>query len=104
MVAPEAVLPTTCPISKEVNALFAADFNHDGQSEPTDTWPTYQSLGYFISSVDVFTPAEAPASGTVTVSLQDRGSGPVRTLTFPNFPATTDDVTVQFDDFNPPAT
>jgi len=94
--------PTTCPISKEVNALFVADFNHDGQSEPTDTWPPYQALGYFLSSADVFAPAQSPPTGEVKVSLQDRGTGPVRTITFPNFPATTDDVTVQFDDFDPP--
>ena len=94
--------PTTCPISKEVNGLFAADFNHDGQSEPTSTWPAYQSLGYFISSVDVFAPAQSPPTGQVAVSLQDRGTGPVRNLTFPNFPGTSDDVTVQFDDFDPP--
>ena len=93
--------PTTCPLSKEVNGLFAADFNHDGQSETTDTWPPYQSLGYFVSSVDVFAPAQTPPIGEVTVTLQDRGIGPVRTISYPNFPATTDVATAQFNDYDP---
>lgn len=93
---------TTCPLSKEVNALFAADFDHDGKSNVHQTWPSYQSLGYFVSSVDVFAPAHSPPNGHVTISIKSRGKGPVRTLTFPNFPATTDVVTVQLNDFNQP--
>jgi hypothetical protein len=92
---------TTCPLSKEVNGLFAADFDHDGQSNTSMTWPPYQSLGYFISSVDVFAPAQSPPTGKVTVRLKDRGTGPVQVITLPNFPNTTDDVTVQFNDFTP---
>jgi len=92
--------PITCPLSKEVNGLFAADFNHDGQSEPDETWaPLDNSSPYFISSVDVFAPAGSPPTGDVTVTLKDRGQGPLHRIAFPNFPSTTDDVTVQFDDF-----
>jgi hypothetical protein len=92
--------PTTCPLGKEVNGLFAADFDHDGpDASTTETWPTYQNLGYFISSVDVFAPAQSPPAGEVTVTLLDRGRGPLHRITFPNFPATGDVVTVQFDDF-----
>jgi hypothetical protein len=89
----------TCPLSKEVNGLVAADFNHDGMSEPTQTWMPYQSLGYFVSSVDVFAPAQTPPNGEVTIGLKSRGHGPVSTITFPNYSATTDDVTVQLNDF-----
>jgi pimeloyl-ACP methyl ester carboxylesterase len=93
--------PTTCPLSKEVNGLFAADFNHDGQSETGQTWPTYQNVSqYFISSVDIFAPAASPPRGKVTVAIRSRGVGPVRTITFPNFESTSDDVTVQLDDFD----
>ena len=94
--------PTTCPLSKEVNGLFAADFDHDGKSNTSETWPTYQALGYFISSVDVFVSAHKPPTGTVTVGLKDRGKGPLRTITFPNFPSTTGVVTVQFNDYDQP--
>jgi hypothetical protein len=92
--------PTTCPLSKEVNALFAADFDHDGKSNTHFTWaPLDNSSPYFISSVDVYTRAHTPPRGDVKVTLRDRGRGPLHTISFPNFPSTTDDVTVQFDDF-----
>ena len=95
---------TTCPLSKEVNGLFVADYDHDGADpNTTETWPPYQSLGYFISSVDAFAPAQSPPTGEVTVTLLDRGRGPLHRITFPNFPATSDDVTVQFDDFTQPS-
>jgi hypothetical protein len=91
----------TCPLSKLVNGLFLADFNHDGRSETNQTWPGYTNASpYFIGSADVFAPAASPPTGKVTVTIKSRGQGPVRTVTFPNFPATTDDVTVQLDDFD----
>jgi hypothetical protein len=95
--------PTTCPLSRECNAVFVADFNHDGKSEPTQTWPPYEKVSqYFLSSSDVFAPAQTPAKGRVTVSIQDRGRGPTRTITFPNWAGTTDDVTVQLNDYDQP--
>jgi pimeloyl-ACP methyl ester carboxylesterase len=91
---------TTCPLSKEVNGLFAADFNHDGRSETDQTWAPYENVSqYFISSVDVFAPAASPPTGKVSVAIRSRGAGPVRTITFPNWPSTTDDVTVQLNDY-----
>jgi hypothetical protein len=91
---------TTCPLNKEVNGLFAADFNHDGKSETDQIWPPYNnSSPYFVSSVDVFAAAQSPPVGEVTVTLKDRGVGPLHTISFPNFEGTTDDVTVQLDDF-----
>jgi pimeloyl-ACP methyl ester carboxylesterase len=92
--------PTTCPLSKEVNALFVADFNHNGQSNPTQTWPTYQALGFFVSSVDVFVPAHSPPTGEVTIGITSRGKGPRRTMSIPNFAATTDVVSVQLNDYD----
>ena len=92
---------STCPLNKEVNGLFAADFNHDGQSETTTGWPPYDNASpYFLSSVDVFAPAATPPTGKVSVGVKSRGKGPTRTITFPNFASTTDDVTVQLDDFD----
>ena len=94
---------TTCPLSKEVNALFVADFNHDGKSEPHDTWPAYEQFGYFVSSVDIFAHSQSPPKGEVAVTIKSRGKGPVRKITFPNWPATTNDVTVQLNDYDEPA-
>jgi hypothetical protein len=94
---------TTCPLDKLVNALFVSDFNHDGQSETDETWPPYEQVSqYFLSSVDIFAPAASPPTGSVQVAIKSRGKGPTRTLTFPNFAATTDVVTVQLNDFDQP--
>jgi hypothetical protein len=92
---------TTCPLSKEVNALFVGDFDHDGPSGAPETWPAFQSLGVFVSSADMFVPAQSPATGKVTVGIKSRGKGPVRTISFPNFPATTDVMSVQLNDYEP---
>jgi hypothetical protein len=48
----------------------------------------------------MFAPAASPPTGKVTVAIKSRGVGPVRKITFPNFESTTDDVTVQLDDFD----
>ena len=48
------------------------------------------------------TGAHTPATGEVRVSIRDRGRGPTRTLEFPNWPGTTDDVTVQLNDYDQP--
>lgn len=95
-----ACTPPVCPLNHEVNALFAGDFNHDGQSDTSKPNSTYFQLP-FVSGVDVFMPAQSPAVGKVTVALRSRGTGPVRTLTFPNFPGTTDVSTVQLNDYEP---
>jgi pimeloyl-ACP methyl ester carboxylesterase len=95
--------PSTCPLNREVNGLFVADFNHDGRSEPTHTWPPYENVSqYFLSSSDVFAPAHILGSGEVTVTLRDRGRGATRKIEFPNWPGTTDDVSLQLNDFNQP--
>ena len=92
--------PTTCPLSKLVNGLFVSDFDHDHTLDSGETWRPYQDASpYFISSADEFIPAQSPPTGTVTITLKSRGKGPVRTLTFPDFPSTTDVVTVQLNDF-----
>lgn len=88
----------TCPISKQVNAVFAYDRGLDGNSDPSSPDPVFSQLP-FITGVDVFMPAARPPTGTVSVSLRSRGRGPPRTLTFPNFPSTTDGAVLQFNDF-----
>jgi pimeloyl-ACP methyl ester carboxylesterase len=93
--------PATAPISHLVNAMFAYDQGNDEMSNLSAPIPTFFALP-FISAVDLYIPASSPPNGTVSVSLRSRGQGPVRTVNFPNFPSTSDVVTVQFDDFEPP--
>ena len=92
-----------CPLNHLVNAVFAGDFNHDGQSDTSQPYQPYYQLP-FVSGVDVFMPAQNPPNGKVTVTLRSRGGGPTRTVTFPNFPSTTDVATVQLNDFDQAAT
>jgi Lipase C-terminal domain/Lipase (class 2) len=87
-----------CPLNHLVNAIFAGDFNHDSQSDTSQPYQPYFQLP-FVSGVDVYLPARSPPDGEVAVALQSRGGGPPRTLTFPNFPSTTDVTTVQLNDF-----
>jgi len=87
-----------CPLNHEVNALFAYDRGDDGKSDTSKPDPVYYQLP-FVSGVDAYMPAQNPPVGKVTLTLRSRGRGPVRTLTFPNFTAVSDVVTVQLNDF-----
>ena len=86
-----------CPIEKQVNALFAFDFDRDGESD-LNSDPVLSALP-FIGSVDVFMPASTPPDGTTTFELTSRGAGPVRSVKTPNWEATNDSATIQLDDF-----
>jgi hypothetical protein len=55
----------------------------------------------FLTGVDLFIPAASPPTGKVSVALRSRGAGPVRTVNFPNFPSSTDSVSVGLWDFEP---
>ena len=90
-----------CPIDKRVNALFAFDTLSDGRTDTSAPHPVFSGLP-FITAADIFMPAARPPTGTTSVSLRSRGAGAVRTLTFPNFPSTTDGVSLYFNDFEEP--
>src|SRR3954447_7970408 len=89
--------PDVCPISKQVNALFAFDFNRDGQSDLSSD-PALSQLP-FIGSVDVFIPASTPPNATTTYELTSRGAAPPRTQRIPNWESPSDAVTIQWNDF-----
>jgi hypothetical protein len=88
----------TSPQSKRTIGLFAFDSGADGQSNVSAPLPAFFSLP-FISGVDLAIPAERPPTGRVSVRLRSRGRGPVRAINFPNFPSSTDRVSVQFNDY-----
>jgi pimeloyl-ACP methyl ester carboxylesterase len=87
-----------CPISKQVNAFFTFDRNRDGQTDLTSPDPVLGELP-FIQGGDVYLPGASPPNGTVSFQLISRGAGPVRTLNVPNWDATTDGITIQWNDF-----
>jgi hypothetical protein len=86
-----------CPISKQVNALFAFDFNSNGQSD-LNSDPALSGLP-FIGSVDVFIPGSTPPNATTTYELTSRGAAPARTQRIPNWESPNDAVTIQWNDF-----
>jgi pimeloyl-ACP methyl ester carboxylesterase len=88
----------TSPQSKRTIGLFAFDLGADGQSSLSTPLPAFFSLP-FISGVDLSIPAEVPPTGRISVRLRSRGEGPVRAINFPNFPSSTDRVSVQFNDW-----
>jgi hypothetical protein len=90
-----------CPAEQQVNALFFFDRNADGRTDLSAPDPAFSQLP-FITAADVFLPAARPPSGTVTASLTSRGTGPARTLSFPNYPSTTEGAVLQFNDFEHP--
>jgi hypothetical protein len=89
-----------CPLEDQVNALFAFDFDRDGESD-LNSDPVLSGLP-FIGSADVFIPASTPPDATTTFELTSRGAGPVRTVKIPNWEAVDHSVTVQLDDFELP--
>ena len=88
----------TAPIDKRVIGMFAFDTGSDGVSNVSVPHPVFFSLP-FLSGVDLFLPAAAPPTGKVSVALRNRGAGPTRTVNFPNFPSSTDSVSVNLNDF-----
>jgi pimeloyl-ACP methyl ester carboxylesterase len=90
--------PATAPINKLVIGMFAFDRGSDTVTDVSAPIPAFFATP-FISAVDVFLPAATPSTGRVSVVLTSRGAGPPRTVNFPNFPSTTDRVTVLFNDF-----
>jgi hypothetical protein len=98
-------VPSICPISKQVNALFAFDVNRDGKSDLSSPDPALSQLP-FITGADVFMPASSPGgtpTGTTSYQLVSRGAGPARTLNVPNWDSTTDGVVIQWNDFEEPS-
>ena len=86
-----------CPRSKLVNSVQVVDWAGDGVSDLAAPVPFFFAQA-FGTGADLFMPAAAPPEGTVSVRLASRGGGE-RTVNVPNFPSSTDRVTVQLNDF-----
>ena len=86
-----------CPRSKLVNSVQLVDWPADGVTNLTAPIPFFFAQA-FGTGADVFMPAAVPPNGMVSVRLASRGGGE-RTVNVPNFPSSTDRVTVQLNDF-----
>jgi pimeloyl-ACP methyl ester carboxylesterase len=87
----------TAPRSKRVIGIFAYDVSLDGVTDVGSPIP-YFFAQPFITGVDVSLPAAAGGRGTVPVVAKRRGDNHVDYLAVPNWPSTTDSISLQFDD------
>ena len=90
----------TAPITKRVIGMFAFDEGSDGASNVATPLPLVFAFP-FLSGVDLFVPATAAADGTSAVALRSRGHGPLRVVNVPDFPSSTDSISVNLNDYDP---
>ncbi len=88
-----------CPWTKQINAYFAFDDNRNRKTDLTSD-PVIGALP-FIQAGDVFIPSSPGATGTTTFQLRSRGTGPLRTVTTPNWDSLGDGVIVNWNDYEP---
>jgi pimeloyl-ACP methyl ester carboxylesterase len=89
---------TICPRSKLVNSVQLVDWGGDGLTDLTAPVPFFFAQP-FGTGADLFMPAAVPPLGQVSVTLASRSGGAERTVNVPNFPSSSDRVTVQLNDF-----
>ena len=90
----------TAPITKRAIGMFAFDAGSDAVSNVSTPLPLIFSVP-FLSGVDLFVPATATATGTSSVALRSRGAGPLRVVNVPDFPSSTDSISVNLNDYDP---
>lgn len=103
----ELIVPATAPISKRAIAVFAYDAGVDGSSTPGEAIPAFFSIP-FLTAMDVHLAADAPPTRSIVVVERPRlGDGHTVTIAVPNWPSTTDRISIQFLDYHwtadPPA-
>lgn len=90
--------PETSPRSAVNLAVFVQDDGLDGQTDlgKGELFP----FGFvsFITAVDVALAASPDADGVITIEEEPRGGGDGSVINVPNWPSSTDNVTVQFRD------
>jgi pimeloyl-ACP methyl ester carboxylesterase len=91
---------STAPRTKRAIGIFAFDAGLDGVSHADVQLPAFAALP-FISGVDLFVPAANPPAATVRLASRQRGAGGATDVVdVPNWPSSTDRVSVQFNDYN----
>ncbi|GAA1038125.1 alpha/beta fold hydrolase [Virgisporangium ochraceum] len=86
----------TAPRDKRAIGVFAHDQNSDRRTDLTTSIPDFDET--FITAADIYVPAAAGGSGTVTVSVRSRASGGVHEFVVPNWPSDTDRISLTVPD------
>jgi hypothetical protein len=89
----------TCPITKRATTIFAYDKGADGISDISVMIPVFASLS-FLTGVDFYIPAANPPDERIRLVLIPRGGdGKMQVMNVPNWPSSTNSITVIFNDF-----
>jgi hypothetical protein len=81
-------------------AFFTFDAGLDGRTDLGRgvVFPFATAAFTFLTAADVYLPSSPDGSGTVSLRLDPRGSGRTTTINVPDWPSTTDRISVQFPD------
>lgn len=88
----EILNAVTAPRTKRAIGIFAHDQGIDQRTDLTTPIADFDEV--FITAADVYLPAAADASGTVTVTVQSRAGGGTQRFVIPNWPSPTDRIAV----------
>ncbi len=92
--------PALAPQAKRVIGMFAFDRGVDGVTDLSQPIPALFALP-FLSGGDVFLPATLPPDGSIRIETVARsGTGVPEVLNVPNWPSSTDHVSVMLRDFS----
>jgi hypothetical protein len=96
----DVVVPSTSPRAGVNLAVFVHDDGLDGVTDlgKGELFPF--NLLSFLTAVDVSIPASATGSGSIAVTEDPRDGGDPAVLNVPNWPSSTDAVSVQFRDYS----
>jgi Lipase C-terminal domain len=87
------------PRTKRVIGIFAYDVGLDRQTDLTAPVPAFFSQP-FITGIDVYLPAAPQGAGRVSLVARQRGgNGRLDLINVPNWPSSTHQITVQFNDY-----
>lgn len=88
-----------CPFSNRTTAIYLFDVDSDGVSYLDEPIAYFHSLP-FMTGVDLYLPAADPPDGRIRLTLIPRGGdGIMQVINIPNWPSTTDRISVLFNDF-----
>jgi pimeloyl-ACP methyl ester carboxylesterase len=88
---------TLAPRSRRVIATFLFDDNSDRVTNLSAVVPPFGSLP-FLTAGDVYLPADPQADGTLSLSMTPRGGGHAQSANVPDWPSSTDGISVQWRD------
>ncbi len=95
----DVINAANCPFSNRTTAIYLYDAGSDMQSDLDEPIEYFHSLP-FMTGADLYLPASETAEGRIRLTLIPRGAnGLMQVINIPDWPSTTDRVSVLFNDF-----